>query len=326
MADHVGREGVRDALSSNRTFMTFAGVETYLVFLQQYALREFCAFEILDDDDGWNQMVSGLLRPIADSCAEHGHGLMTDAFVWRAAPDFLARLGYGEADLARLHRQALVRVKQFVADWRAEAGERAAATPVILSAEIGPRGDGYDRTDVTVEDAAAYHTPQIEVLADTDVDLLAALTMSSVNETVGMIRVAREHGLPITVSPTVETDGTLPDGTRLREFVESVDDATDGYAVFHMINCAHPEHFVPALDAAKSAGEPWVERIKGARVNASNRSHEELDSSDELDRGDVAELARQVGELHAAHSLAVVGGCCGTDAEHAVAMARSCAV
>jgi hypothetical protein len=35
---------------------------------------------------------------------------------------------------------------------------------------------------------------------------------------------------------------------------------------------------------------PWLERLCGLRVNASRKSHAELDESDDLDEGDPAEL------------------------------------
>jgi homocysteine S-methyltransferase len=324
MPDHVGRDRVRDIMSSDKTFMTFAGVETFLLFLQEYPLREFCAFEVLDDEDAWNRLDREFMRPIADTCVEHGHGLITDGLVWRAAPDYLARLGYRQSDVERFIRAAVSLSKKFVADWRAESGARDTTTPVILSAELGPRGDGYKSANVSIADAFVYHTPQVRALAATDVDIAFAWTMTNVNETVGLVRAAEEHGLPIVVSSTVETDGALPGGVALGEFVERVDDATDGYAVLHMVNCAHPQHLAPTLHAAKDAGEEWVERVKGLRANSSTKSHEELDNSTELDRGDVADLAKQMGEMHSAFSFKVAGGCCGTDAEHLGAIAAAC--
>jgi homocysteine S-methyltransferase len=187
--------------------------------------------------------------------------------------------------VARFNREGVRRIKKLISEWRAETGATVSATPAIVSAEMGPRGDGYVDGDLTVDEAVAYHTPQMRVLADTDIDLVAALTMTSVNETVGIVRAAREHGLPIGVSATIETDGTLPNGMSLAEFVMRVDDATEGYALFHMVNCAHPEHLAPTLAAGREGDEAWLDRIKGFRANASNKSHEELDNSTELDRG-----------------------------------------
>ena len=84
-----------------------------------------------------------------------------------------------------------------------------------------------------------------------------------------------------------------------------------------MINCAHPTHFEAVLD-----GEPWRERIRGLRANASTRSHAELDEATELDEGDPADLAaRYAGLTDALPRLNVLGGCCGTDHRHVAAIA-----
>jgi S-methylmethionine-dependent homocysteine/selenocysteine methylase len=89
-----------------------------------------------------------------------------------------------------------------------------------------------------------------------------------------------------------------------------------------MVNCAHPTHFADQLTT--DAG--WVARIKAIRANASRCSHAELDEATELDRGDVADLARWYGRLNEIlPDLRVVGGCCGTDHEHVAAIAASLA-
>jgi homocysteine S-methyltransferase len=90
-----------------------------------------------------------------------------------------------------------------------------------------------------------------------------------------------------------------------------------------MVNCAHPEHLEPTLRRAREQGAGWLERFKGLRANASRKSHEELDNSSELDRGDPRELAQQIADLQRAYDLQLVGGCCGTDAEHIAVLARA---
>ena len=80
--------------------------------------------------------------------------------------------------------------------------------------------------------------------------------------------------------------------------------------------CAHPSHLTTTLRAARERDEPWLRRLKGFRANASKQSHEELDESPELDRGDPRELAVQLAAMRDDLDLRVVGGCCGTDVEH----------
>jgi homocysteine S-methyltransferase len=187
---------------------------------------------------------------------------------------------------------------------------------MLVSGCIGPRGDGYSAGDVVDPDAAAaYHTPQIEAFAEAGADLVTVLTLTGTGEAVGVVRAARAAGLPVAVSFTVEQDGRLPDGTPLAEAVTEVD--AEAAPDYFMVNCAHPSHIAPALTAAGD----WRSRIVGLRANASARSHAELDAAIELDEGDPVELARAQDALRPRlPSLALVGGCCGTDARHVAAM------
>lgn len=89
-----------------------------------------------------------------------------------------------------------------------------------------------------------------------------------------------------------------------------------------MINCAHPTHFEGVL----TAGEPWPERIRGLRANASAKSHAELDQAEILDDGDPVELGGQFRDLKVRlPNLNLLGGCCGTDHRHVAAIGKACA-
>jgi len=166
---------------------------------------------------------------------------------------------------------------------REEADERP---PILVAGCIGPRGDGYqvDET-MAAEEAERYHSPQVEVFAETSADLVSALTTYA-EEAIGIVRAASAAGVPAAVSFTVETDGRLPSGQPLQQAIEQVDAETDGAAAYFMVNCAHPTHFADVLDA----GAPALERIRGLRANASTMSHAELDQAEELDDGDPVDL------------------------------------
>jgi S-methylmethionine-dependent homocysteine/selenocysteine methylase len=132
---------------------------------------------------------------------------------------------------------------------------------------------------------------------------------------------AIEAEMPVVISFTVETDGRLPSGGTLADAIEEVDAASGSAPAYYMVNCAHPTHFAEVL----AERGPW-QRLRGIRANASCKSHAELDEATELDRGDEAELAAQYGRLRKAlPSLAVVGGCCGTDLAHVEAIAGALA-
>ncbi len=114
------------------------------------------------------------------------------------------------------------------------------------------------------------------------------------------------------ISFTVATNGRLPTGASLEEAITEVDAATDSYAAYFMINCAHPEHFSGVLEDA-----PWVQRIRGIIANASRCSHAELDEAVELDDGNPTELGVQLSDIRRKFPhIQVLGGCCGTDMRH----------
>jgi homocysteine S-methyltransferase len=128
--------------------------------------------------------------------------------------------------------------------------------------------------------------------------------------------------MPVVIAFTVETDGQLPTGQSLGHAIKQVDDATSGYPAYFMINCAHPSHFNQVLNG----DEPWLERIRGLRANASRMSHAELDNAPELDAGNPTELAREYADLKNKQlkHLNVMGGCCGTDPRHIEQIASAC--
>jgi S-methylmethionine-dependent homocysteine/selenocysteine methylase len=182
----------------------------------------------------------------------------------------------------------------------------------LVSGQLGPRGDGYrpDR-QLSAGESTAYHRPQVASLAAGGADMVHALTLTGTGEAIGVVGAARDVGVPVAVSFTVETDGRLPDGTTLADAVAEVDAvAAPDYVG---INCAHPLHIARAL-----ADEgPWRQRIVALRANASTKSHAELDEATELDVGDpdgfgAAHLP--LGEV--LPRLTVLGGCCGTDIRH----------
>lgn len=285
--------------------VTDGGLETDLIFHAGVELPEFAAFPLLDDERG-RALLQDYYRGYADVAVRAGAGLLLEAPTWRANPDWGARLGCDAADLARSNRAAIA----FLADLADTYADRVPA--VTVSGMVGPRGDGYRSDgDVDPDEAAAYHRPQLAAFAEAGADLAAAYTMTTPGEATGVVRAARSVGLPVAVSFTLETDGRLPDGTLLADAVERVD--AEGGPDFFLLNCAHPQHMLPALD------EPggWQSRIRGLRCNASSASHAELDEAEQLDEGDLDVFAAGYAAIRARLPwLTVLGGCCGTDVRH----------
>ncbi|MGK7754147.1 MULTISPECIES: homocysteine S-methyltransferase family protein [unclassified Roseovarius] len=294
--------------------LTDSGLETTLIFHDGLDLPAFAAYPLMETAEGRETLERYYRRHIAIA-ADHGTGFLLEAPTWRASRDWGAQLGHSPEDLARINRAAI----GLLSDLRGACGS---VRPMVISGNIGPRGDGYrPDTAMTAAEAEDYHAEQIGWFAQTDADMVTAVTLSTVAEGIGVTRAAKKAGLPVVVAYTVETDGRLPDGTPLGRAFEETDARTDCAAAYFMVNCAHPDHFRGALEA----GSGWLKRIGGVRANASRLSHAELDEAEELDAGNPAELGRDYARLRRLlPNLTVLGGCCGTDHRHVEAMADCC--
>jgi len=290
-------------------YVTDGGLETDLVFHHGVQLAHFAAFPLLVDPKG-RELLVDYYSAYAEIAAAAGAGLMLETPTWRASHDWGARLGVGDEGLVGVNADAVHLLAELGARYADEVPE------VVVAGMVGPRGDGYVVGEVMDPwEARDYHLPQARALATAGADLVTSLTLGTVSEAVGVALAAGEVGLPVSVGFTVEPDGRLPDGTPLRAAIEAVDDVAP--PDWFVVNCAHPTHVAAAL----ADGGPWLERIGGTRVNASERSHAELDTAPELDEGDPDALAAGQAALGSSlPGLRVVGGCCGTDARHVAAM------
>jgi S-methylmethionine-dependent homocysteine/selenocysteine methylase len=296
-------------LSGDRLFVTDGGLETTLIFHQGIDLPDFAAFTLLDDNAG-TEALRRYFEAYVAVARERGTGIVLDTATWRASRDWAERLGYSPEQLAEANRRAVTLIEDL----------REPDVPTVLNGAIGPRGDGYVVGEkMTAEEAEAYHAEQIGTFATTAAEMVTAVTMTYVDEAIGIARAAKAAGLPAVISFTVETDGRLPSGQPLREAIEQVDAATGSSPAYYMINCAHPTHFEGVLEDG-----PWLERIGGLRANASTMSHAELDEATELDDGDPAQLAADYRALRdRLPNATVLGGCCGTDDRHVAAIAEA---
>jgi S-methylmethionine-dependent homocysteine/selenocysteine methylase len=294
-------------------FLTDAGVETDLIFNHGIEIREFAAHTLLPDPVG-KQALIDYFRGFLSLAREHNTGYILDSVTWKAHMHWAEDLGASEQDLQEANKASIALISQLRDEFSSNA------KPIVLNAVIGPQGDAYaPESEIAVHEAEQYHAKQISWLAETNVDMVTALTFTQSDEASGLVLAAHSVGLPVVVSFTVETDGRLPTGQPLGEAIETVDHVTDGAAAYFMVNCAHPDHFSHVLDDTA-----WARRIRGIRCNASRKSHTELDESEAIDAGDPVELSHQYVAIRAKLPwLNVFGGCCGSDLRHVTQIARA---
>ena len=306
----------RDALPqlSDKLFLTDGGLETTLVFHDGIDLPNFAAFDLLKTPEGTKRLEDHF-RQYAQIATDNNVGFILESVTWRASSDWGSKMGYSDIALDAINQQSIEMLDELRDELETEN------SPMVISACVGPRGDGYNPDDfMTAAEAEHYHSVQIKSFSASAADMVTAMTITYAEEAIGIVCAANAENIPVVISFTVETDGHLPSGQSLNEAIEQVDTGTEKPPVYYMINCAHPEHFESTL----AGDENWLRRIQGIRANASNKSHAELDECEELDDGNPDEL----GEAYQAFSknlkqLNVFGGCCGTDHRHVEAICQS---
>lgn len=298
----------QDLVAGDTRWLAWTGMETDLIFNEKWDLPGFASFPLAVSEPGRSRLSQYYDAQLA-LARDSGLGVILDSVTWMANADRARPLGYDAAALADANAEAVGLVRS--------AQQRARGVPVLVSGQVGPRGDAYQAGAKGIAAAQSYHAKQIGELVAAGVDMISAYTLGSAEEATGIALAAKAAGAPVIISFTVETDGRLPDCTKLGDAVDATETHTGGTVLGYCINCAHPDHFKPALD-----GGAWMRRLIGLVPNASRRSHAELDRATELDDGDPAELADQLAALHdSLPQLTIFGGCCGTDMRHLKATA-----
>src|SRR5215207_9161839 len=164
-------------------FATDGGLETTLVYQEGMDLPAFAAFDLLKNDAGIATLRAYFAR-YAEIARSHQLGLVLEAPTWRA------------------NREAIGLLLEI------RAAYETADSKMVISGNLGPRGDGYiPAARMKAPEAAEYHMPQIRTFSQTDADMVAAFTMNYIEEAVGIATAAKLCAIPAAISFTLETDG-----------------------------------------------------------------------------------------------------------------------
>jgi homocysteine S-methyltransferase len=303
-------------------FLTDGGLETTLRFHENIDLPHRAAFRLLDSEQGRAALRKYYLR-YADLARRLGVGLLLESPTWRAHRDGGARFGFTDGDLTRLNRAA-IRLLEAI-----RKTHESASTPIVISGCIGPRSDGFiPGRALSAASSEVYHRLQVETFAATAADMVCAMTLTSSDEAVGIVRAAQRAGLPVAVSFAVGPNGRLPTGQTLEEAIGRTDALTSNGPAYYMLNGAHPASFFREL----MRNTPWRTRIRGLRASASHMTRVEGPSAATLDErlapdeGNPARLGRAYASLkRRLPHLTIMGGCHGTDERHVEQIATACA-
>lgn len=288
------------------------GIETWLQYVDGFKLRHFCLFELLDDKRGLT-CLRDFQRKTVEAAVSNGIGVINEGLHYRASKDWGELIGYSGEALEEINIRGVEFYKEFVREYDSPH------TPMIVGGAIGPRGDAYNvGHTMSAEESEEYHSAQVRTFKKAGVDQITALTLSSVDEAIGIARAADKADLPLVISFFVNQGGLLSGGETLRDAIVTIDKATNSTPAYYMVNCTHPTEFEPALTSGH-----WTERIGGFMPNAVAMDTLSLCKLGHLEDGNPEELGRQMAELAERFPHAHVwGGCCGTDGRHIGQIAR----
>lgn len=259
--------------------------------------------------------ISKIYREYLDIGAEFELPIFISTATWRANRQRIADAGYADRDVNRDNFRFLDELRNCYGDY---------APMIVISGLLSCRGNAYNEAEaLSSEEAREFHAWQAGKLANAGVDLLLAATLPSLSEAKGLAMAMAGTGLHYIVSFVVRPEGTLLDGTPLREAVSGIDAGVQPQPLAYMINCSHASFFKSALLHASNSSEQVRQRMTGLLANTAALTPEELDDSNALVSEDPEVFGRSVAELHRELGMKIVGGCCGTDNRHIRSLASN---
>ena len=307
-------------LDNSTIFLTRGGIETTTMFHTDFPLRDMASFEHLFHPE-WNQYTTGLDSSFANVALRYNRPLILDTDTWRASTNWFNKLGTSEENRqqvsTRAYESAAKTAKYIIQQ------SNGKLQPFIQGV-MGPMADAYKPNDtLTIDTARVYHRPQVLALKQAGLPLVLPASLSNSVEAAAIVMEANDAAIKCAVAFTIDIDGKLPSGESLKDAITAVDSKTNPPPLFYMVSCIHPRYVKPLVSLAQANNEPWINRLRGIRGNASLKSHEELDNSDQLDEGIPQEWAQEMLELHKLlPSLNILGGCCGTSVRHCEELAK----
>lgn len=260
------------------------------------------------------QALASIYRQYLDIGYRFDLPVMLSTTTWRASKERIALAGYADRDVNQDNFL-------FLDELRKDYG--AFAEKVAICGLMSCRGDAYDPSQaLSTKDAASFHAWQANKLAAAGVDFLMAATLPKLGEAIGLAEALAATGLPYMVSFIARPEGTLLDGTPFTEAIEAIDTTVTPKPLSFLINCTHATIFKSAMMHEENSSAHVRSRICGLLANTAALTPEELDNSDQLVSEAPESFGITVGDLHEEMGMKLLGGCCGTNDQHILHLAK----
>ncbi len=253
-------------------------------------------------DEVGSSALGRIYQEYIEIAAQDGLPLLLCTPTWRAS-----RSRVHDSDRAHFINIDAVRFMRTLCEPYIARGAR-----IHIGGMIGCRNDCYQPDEALSRDEAkTFHSWQIDQLVQGGVDFLIAETLPDTDEALGIALAMEETRLPYIISFVIGRDGKILDGTTLEHAIDKIDAGTTHRPLGYMVNCAHPSFLNPQEQADR-----LFHRLIGFQANASALDHCDLDGSCELHADDLSEWGELMLSLNHDHGIKILGGCCGTGAEH----------
>ncbi|MFO1075443.1 MAG: betaine--homocysteine S-methyltransferase [Geminicoccaceae bacterium] len=197
----------------------------------------------------------------------------------------------------------------------ARSATAGAGRAVVVAGSIGPTGELIQPLgQLAYADAVAAFAEQAQALAEGGVDLLWIETMSAAEEVAAAVEGAMATGLPVVTTLSFDTNGRTMMGITPEAAVTLFHGLPRRPLAFGA-NCGTgPGQLLATVLALKAAGEAGDVLVAKGNCGIPEYRHGHIHySGTPAIMADYARLARACGAR-------IVGGCCGTSAEHLAAM------
>jgi homocysteine S-methyltransferase len=258
--------------------------------------------------------LGAICRQYLDIGYQYRLPLLLSTPTWRASRERIDAAGFAGRDVNGDNFRFLDALRNRYGDY---------ALKVVICGLLSCRGDAYNPAEALGTAASReFHLWQATMLADAGVDCLLAATLPALSESIGLALALSATGKPYLISFVVRLEGTLLDGTPLKDAIAAIDAAASPRPLAYLVNCTHASIFRDALLHEQNSSPSVRERVVGLLANTAALNPEELDNSTTLIEEEPELFGRSVAALHTELGMRILGGCCGTDDRHIRCLAK----
>ena len=258
--------------------------------------------------------LAGIYRQYLDIGCKYDLPLLLSTPTWRASRERIKKAGYETKDVNADNFRFFDEMRKCYGDYAAK---------IVICGLLSCRGDAYNQAEaLSTDDARAFHAWQAGKLAEAGVDFLLAATLPALSEAVGLAKALAATGMPYIISFIFRAEGTLLDGTPLKDAISRIDTDVSPKPLAYMSNCTHASIFKSGIQHAEHSSATVRKRVIGLLANTAALEPEELDDSEALVEEDPRIFGQSVASLQGELGMKILGGCCGTDDRHIDSLAQ----